>query len=205
MKENILELRANGKSYNEISKILNCSKSTISYYCKNFTDNDKLIIKNNKKRIGKKEYSNINEINKKTIIDLHDDGVKIVKISKTLNLSRYTITKYLKSIGKISSDNRTIVEKDLMRKEKNKYNTKIWRRKLKQECVEYKGGKCVKCDYDKYIDCLEFHHLDPNKKEFDISNKGWCLDKLKIELDKCILVCNRCHKEIHADIRLEQQ
>lgn len=33
MKEKILELRNEGKSYREIQKILGCSKSTISYYC----------------------------------------------------------------------------------------------------------------------------------------------------------------------------
>lgn len=33
MKEKILQLRNEGKSYSEIKKILNCSKSTISYYC----------------------------------------------------------------------------------------------------------------------------------------------------------------------------
>ena len=35
MKEKILELRNEGKSYREIQKILGCSKSTISYYCGN--------------------------------------------------------------------------------------------------------------------------------------------------------------------------
>ena len=35
MKEKILELRNEGKSYREIQKILGCSKSTISYHCGN--------------------------------------------------------------------------------------------------------------------------------------------------------------------------
>lgn len=33
MEEEILKLREEGKSYNEIVKILNCSKGTVSYYC----------------------------------------------------------------------------------------------------------------------------------------------------------------------------
>lgn len=33
MKEEILKLRGEGKTYNEIKSILKCSKSTISYYC----------------------------------------------------------------------------------------------------------------------------------------------------------------------------
>lgn len=35
MKEEILKLRKEGKSYNEIQAILGCSKSTISYHCGN--------------------------------------------------------------------------------------------------------------------------------------------------------------------------
>lgn len=33
MKEQILELRAQGKTYNEIVELLGCSKSTVSYHC----------------------------------------------------------------------------------------------------------------------------------------------------------------------------
>jgi predicted transcriptional regulator len=33
MKEEILKLRSEGKSYNDIVKILGCSKGTVSYYC----------------------------------------------------------------------------------------------------------------------------------------------------------------------------
>lgn len=33
MKENILQLRSEGKTYNEIKSMLNCSKGTIAYYC----------------------------------------------------------------------------------------------------------------------------------------------------------------------------
>jgi hypothetical protein len=77
------------------------------------------------------------------------------------------------------------------------------RKKLKEMAIEYKGGKCVCCGYNKCVSALEFHHLDPNEKDFGISNKGktraWA--KIKEELDKCILVCCLCHREIHAGIR----
>lgn len=73
--------------------------------------------------------------------------------------------------------------------------------KLKQEAVEYKGGKCLSCNYDKYQGALEFHHLNPNEKEFNISQiKSFSLADIKEELDKCILLCSNCHKEIHANL-----
>lgn len=73
------------------------------------------------------------------------------------------------------------------------------RRKVKSLLVEYKGGQCEKCGYDKCIGALEFHHLDPAQKDFGIGSKGNTLklDIMKKEADKCILVCSNCHKEIH--------
>lgn len=64
--------------------------------------------------------------------------------------------------------------------------------KFKKECVEYKGGGCVFCGYNKCLAALEFHHRDPTKKEFTILTEA-----IKNELDKCNLVCSNCHKEIH--------
>jgi predicted transcriptional regulator len=75
-------------------------------------------------------------------------------------------------------------------------------RRFKKKCVDYKGGKCEKCGYDKYIGALQFHHLEPAKKEFSLSKvrSHEFNDKIKIELDKCILVCANCHFEIHGSL-----
>lgn len=69
---------------------------------------------------------------------------------------------------------------------------------LKQKCVEYLGGKCIKCGYDKCIAALEFDHRNPKEKEFHFSGKH-CLswERLKKELDKCDLLCANCHRERH--------
>jgi len=72
-------------------------------------------------------------------------------------------------------------------------------REFKQKCIEYKGGKCCKCGYIKCNNALDFHHLDPSKKEIRISSlslKKFDSD-VKEELDKCILVCANCHRELH--------
>ena len=72
------------------------------------------------------------------------------------------------------------------------------RRTLKEKLVEYKGGKCEICGYDKCITALEFHHIDPNKKEFGIGcNNVLSFEKCKKEVDKCMLVCANCHRELH--------
>ena len=74
---------------------------------------------------------------------------------------------------------------------------------LKIKAVEYKGGKCEKCGYSKYIGALEFHHLDPKQKDFGIASKGYTRswDSVRIELDKCVCLCSNCHKEAHAEIQ----
>jgi hypothetical protein len=72
--------------------------------------------------------------------------------------------------------------------------------KLKEMSVEYKGGKCEVCGYDKCKDALDFHHRDPSQKEFGIGVKGYtrAWAKVKEELDKCMLVCANCHRELHS-------
>ena len=57
MKEQILKLRGEGKTYNEIRKLLNCSKSTISYHCS--VDGKKTKKKYNKRIIKNNIKSNI--------------------------------------------------------------------------------------------------------------------------------------------------
>ncbi len=70
---------------------------------------------------------------------------------------------------------------------------------------EYKGAKCSLCGYDKCKSSLHFHHIDPSKKDFGISgNWGLSWKKMKIELDKCILVCANCHGEIHEGLEIKQ-
>lgn len=72
-------------------------------------------------------------------------------------------------------------------------------RNFKIKCVEYKGGKCERCGYANCIGALEFHHLDPNKKDFTIAHVRLTKfdEKITIELDKCVLVCSNCHRELH--------
>lgn len=76
------------------------------------------------------------------------------------------------------------------------------RLKIKKQAIEYKGGECERCGYNKCLSALEFHHSDPDKKEFSLSGSHcYSWEKIKKELDKCILICANCHREIHEDIK----
>ena len=76
------------------------------------------------------------------------------------------------------------------------------RKKLKKMAVEYKGGKCQCCGYARDITALEFHHSDESKKHFGISSAGitrsW--EKTRKELDRCVLLCANCHREVHSGV-----
>jgi hypothetical protein len=75
-----------------------------------------------------------------------------------------------------------------------------WRKRTKAKAIAYKGGKCQRCGYGVCIRALKFHHLDPAQKIFGISGATKAWDKIKIELDKCVLVCGNCHDEIHSGL-----
>lgn len=77
--------------------------------------------------------------------------------------------------------------------------TQAWRKRTKVKIVEYLGGKCCICGYDKCYAALDCHHTR-GKKESHIANMLACCtawEKIKKELDKCVLVCRNCHAEIH--------
>jgi 5-methylcytosine-specific restriction endonuclease McrA len=73
-----------------------------------------------------------------------------------------------------------------------------WRQRTKIRAVTYKGGCCQVCGYSRCLRAMVFHHLDPALKDFQIGSghaKSW--DRIRAELDKCVLLCCRCHNEVH--------
>jgi transposase len=74
------------------------------------------------------------------------------------------------------------------------------RREIKRTLVEEAGGKCVLCGYDKYMEALQFHHLDPRLKEFHLGQGGVSrsLARCRAEARKCALLCANCHAEVEA-------
>ena len=108
-KANILKLRAEGKSYREIEKILGCSKSTIAYHCDGGKEKNR--IKNNLKKrkpICRKvssfrvrcARSNHNDIRKK-LKTFKRKGNRASKSHAVVNniTKNYTCKDVLKQIG----------------------------------------------------------------------------------------------------------
>lgn len=74
------------------------------------------------------------------------------------------------------------------------------RRKIKRLLVEEAGGKCLLCGYDRHLEALQFHHLEPGEKLFHLGQGGQSrsLTRCRAEAKKCVLLCANCHAEVEA-------
>jgi hypothetical protein len=79
------------------------------------------------------------------------------------------------------------------------YWAKINKLAKRYKAVTLLGGKCEKCG-EHNIHCLDFHHIDSDKKEESINKLGsyrWSI--IEKEISKCILLCSNCHNKLHYD------
>jgi len=85
-------------------------------------------------------------------------------------------------------------------KNKEKWNETSRKNKTKQRnrINEFKDPlSCLKCGESRNH-LLDFHHIDPQKKKFQISQGeryGW--EKIKKEIEKCVVLCSNCHRDFH--------
>jgi hypothetical protein len=79
----------------------------------------------------------------------------------------------------------------------NAYCTNRWiQRKL--DAVKYLGSKCSSCKKKYHYSVFEFHHKDPKQKDVSWTKLRLRSDeKIKLELDKCDLLCANCHRMKH--------
>ncbi|MDB5098577.1 MAG: hypothetical protein JWM80_2998 [Cyanobacteria bacterium RYN_339] len=75
-----------------------------------------------------------------------------------------------------------------------------YRRQLKLRAIEHLGGCCQLCGYSRCISALHFHHRDPNLKDFTFANYSRRWERLRAEIEKCVLLCGNCHCEVHAGL-----
>jgi 5-methylcytosine-specific restriction endonuclease McrA len=173
----IIELRKNGKTYKEICNELDCAMSTVSYHCKLH-------------KLGGVDV-HLNDNDKKELQSLYDEIGSLKKVAKLKGHAYETVRKY-------------VVIKEREKKLTSSERVILWRKRIKIKLIEYKGGKCEICGYDKCVRALQFHHKNPLEKDFSISGRSLSFDRLKIEVDKCMLVCSNCHCEIHDKLDMRE-
>lgn len=74
------------------------------------------------------------------------------------------------------------------------------RRTVKQKLVDEAGGACILCGYGRWIGAMQFHHVEPDTKEFHIAQRGHSrsLARSRAEIRKCVLLCANCHAEVEG-------
>jgi len=113
--------------------------------------------------------------------------------------------KYLVGHGGKKYDNPTQYKREWNhRNRKQRYIYKVKRsHAMKITFIKQKGNKCEKCGliYDGTNACVfDFHHADPDKKSFNLSQTGLqnkCVKDIEQEFEKCILLCSNCHRFLH--------
>ncbi len=71
-----------------------------------------------------------------------------------------------------------------------------WLRGVKRD-----GDGCRECGGSD-ARCLDFHHRDVAEKDLDVNKtvpSGWSRERIRIEVDKCDLLCGNCHTLEHSD------
>ena len=73
-----------------------------------------------------------------------------------------------------------------------------------KKCIEerrkwingFKADPCNRCKKCFHPVCMDFHHIDPTTKEFEIgSNSFRCSRERTLkEMAKCVLLCANCHR-----------
>ena len=70
-----------------------------------------------------------------------------------------------------------------------------------REWVNTLRTPCIACgESDPTV--IEFHHLNPEEKDFDISRmcgRRASRDRITEEINKCVCLCSNCHKRVHAN------
>ena len=79
-----------------------------------------------------------------------------------------------------------------------------WRKNTKRRLVMAFGDKCCSCEKIYPDEVMEFHHINPDEKEFSFASirgnpRAWKI--LVIEMRKCIMLCANCHRLIHYEYK----
>jgi transposase len=169
-KEQLKELISEGLSTRELAYKLNTCQSNIKYWLKKY--------------------------NLKTLFNQYNKGYHQEITEKVCPVCNQT-----KPVNEFYPRRGRIGYAGYCKKCDNEYTQKrIVNTKIKM--ILYKGGHCVDCDLPlekSHYSVFDFHHTnhsekDPNFKH--IRSHNW--ERIKKEIDKCILLCSNCHRLRHA-------
>lgn len=152
--------------------------------------------------------------------ELVGKGLSTWNIASHLSISQSTVRHYLNKYGlKTCVKAKAYLCRECGEKDRDKFygnskescrtchNKNVAKRanENKKWATQLLGGECQFCGYKKSSWALQFHHLDPSKKDRNFTSmRGWGRDRLEKELSGCILLCANCHLEEHERLHEAQ-
>jgi hypothetical protein len=108
---------------------------------------------------------------------------------------QYRKERYLKN-----KDKQIVYSTQWAKDNKDKVNLRQRTARLnnKIKAIEYLGGVCKNCKNKYPPRVFDFHHVDGSTKDISMNKAirlSW--NKVKVEMDKCILLCANCHRLEH--------
>jgi DNA-binding CsgD family transcriptional regulator len=183
---------AEGLSLEQIGRRVGRSPSTISYHLK----------KHGLRPVNQGKHANRGALPEEALREVAARGASIREIARTLDRRPATVRYWIRRYGirtrgmalrkpELEAARRTgvkRVESDLRASRAHPVRSRgpcyyrcarcrsekvsEWRRRAKRKLVASAGGRCVLCGYDECPAALQFHHLDPANKSFNISRGG---------------------------------
>ena len=87
------------------------------------------------------------------------------------------------------------------RLEKNIKSRRTNNKHLIDAYKEELGCTCALCGIQDHPIAFDFHHINHEEKENTISKMtGYRWEKIKAEIDKCIMLCAVCHRKLHKGL-----
>jgi hypothetical protein len=208
-RESLKDWLDSGLSLEEIGALTNRDASTIGYWCR----------KHGLEPNGRAKHAWRGGLTRQELEPMVERGMSVRQIASEVERSQSTVRHWLKHHGlkttrqrrrfsgpkpkEIFSECRHHGRTRFILEGRNAYRctrcrseaVSAWRRRSKRRLVEARGGACELCGYNQHPAALQFHHSDPEVKEFNISNKGGTIAfaRLQEEAEKCVLVCANCH------------
>jgi len=212
---------AEGKSLPQIGRLVERDPSTVGYWVKRhgLTAN------------GSSEYSPKGGLSRESLEWRIESGLTVRQIAADLSVSTNRVRYWIRRHGlrkppgrrdaEVIDAARAARKTSVMRECPRHGMTEFWlgskksrckqcnadgvlkrRRLVKQTLVSEFGGCCHVCGYARSMQALQFHHLDPTQKEFNIAANGHTLgiDRTRQEAAKCVLLCANCHAEVEAGL-----
>lgn len=218
-KELLEECLAEGMSLEAIGKRAGKHESTVSYWLK----------KHGLEANGRETHAPNQKVDPDHLKALVEAGASIQEMGEAFGAGRSTIRYWLRKLGLETDRSIRIRESQAASSEGRKRaylrcprhgHTAFYarpeggfrcgrcsssavskrRKSLKRRLVEEAGGRCILCGFDEHPAALQFHHVDPTTKSFEIAGGGLTrsLARARAEAEKCVLLCANCHAQVEV-------